>query len=711
LNIVSTTIECFVAIARHHGVDLSIARLGHDYGLDGSEPSNDRILAIAGDHKLQATVLQLDWESLSTLPPASFPIQLRLQDGSSIIALGMMAETGQLRVIDPRVPDKSARLLLGRDELEKNWCGQILLFKRIFRLTDEQQPFGLRWFIPDLWRQRAHLRDVAVTAVMLYGFALAMPIFFQLVIDKVLVHHSYSTLYVLLVGVVIFVVFEAILQFLRQYLLLYATNKIDIRLASRVFAHLVSLPVGFFEQNLAGVVTQHMQQNSRIREFLTGRLFLTLLDAAALVVFIPVLLLYSVKLTMILLVFCILVALIIASLMGPFRRRLTSLYQAEAERQGMLVETIHGMQTIKALALEPRQRNKWEERVANSTLMRFRVGKISAIAQASTGSMDKLMLIAIIGVGATDVFAGTLTVGALVAFQMLSNRVSGPLLQIVGLINEYQETALSVRMLGEIMNRAPEVSIRGLTHTLQGDISFEDVSFSYQPEVRVLEHITFRIPRGRMIGVVGRSGSGKTTLARMIQGLYQAQEGTIRFDGVNARDIDIANLRRSIGVVPQETFLFHGTVRENIAVSRPGATLEEVVRAARMAGADEFIDRLQQGYDTLLKENATNLSGGQRQRLAIARALLNEPRILIFDEATSALDPESEALILRNLSTIASGRTVFMITHRLTSLAGADALLVFDRGRIIQSGRHAELINLPGLYRELWLEQSRHFQS
>ena len=474
----------------------------------------------------------------------------------------------------------------------------------------------------------------------------------------------------------------------------------------------MSLPVVFFERVAAGVLVQHMQQSRRVREFLTGRLFVTLLDASALLIYIPVLFIYSAKLAGILLLFCVLIAAVIAAVIVPFRARLTRLYQAEAERQGLLVESIHGMGTVKALALEPRQRRDWEERSAQTVEMHFRVGRLSALAHSGTALLDKLMLVAIIVVGATDVFAGALSVGALVAFQMLCGRVSGPLVQLVSLIHEYQETALSVRMLGEVMNRPPEqaAGARGLRPPLSGAINFENVMFSYVPGQRVVDNVSFNLPPGTMVGIVGRSGSGKTTLARLIQGLYPVQEGVIRFDGQDAREIDTQYLRSSIGVVLQETFLFKGTVRDNIAMSRPDATQEQILDAARMAGASEFIERLPQGMETPLEEGATNLSGGQKQRLAIARALLSEARILIFDEATSALDPESEGIVQHNLAAMKHGRTVVMITHRLSSLTGADAILVMDRGRIVAYGTHNELAQRPGLYQDLWRQQTKFAQ-
>lgn len=704
-----TALSCFVAVARHHGVDLTVERLAHDHALGDTEPTTEKLLRIAQENGFKAQDAALDWQGLIRQPAAAFPFLLRLRNGNSVVAVGFKADTSEVAIADP-LADKAAPLLLSHDTLGSAWSGEAVFLKRIYRLADERQPFGIRWFVPEILRQKSVFRDVAVAALVLHFLALVLPIFFQLVIDKVLTHESYSTLYVLAGGAAIFLVFEAVFGFLRQYLLLFATSKIDLRLATRVFSHLLSLPIVFFERTLAGVLLQHVQQNRRIREFLTGRLFLTLLDASVLVVFVPVLFLYSAKLAVILLVFCAAIALVIASMIGPFRRRLLELYQAEAQRQGLLVETIHGMGTVKSLTLEPRQRKEWENRVAHATSMQFRVGQISASAHAATNLLEKLMLITIIAVGAHDVFANTLSVGALVAFQMLSSRVSGPLVQIVSLINEYQETALSVRMLGEVMNRPAESALgaRGLRPALGGEVIFENVNFSYGVGPRAVDGVSFHVPAGAKVGIVGRSGSGKTTLARLIQGLYPVQEGSIRFDGVNIRDVDVAHLRRNIGIVLQETFLFRGTVRENIGMTKPDATLEEIVGAARLAGAEEFIDRLPQGIDTVLEESAANLSGGQKQRLAIARALLLQPRILIFDEATSALDPESEAIVQRNLAAIGQGRTMFVITHRLSWLVDADSVFVMDRGRIVDFGRHEALMAHPGLYRDLWQQQTKY---
>lgn len=705
-----TAIQCLTAIAQHHGLQINPERIIDEYAIANEEATSQLLQRIATDIGLKAKVGSLNWQSLFE-QSGVFPILARLNNGSGAIIVGVRKEPSpRVAVLNPSGGNTNIEFL-NQEQWTKQWSGDVMFLKRHYPLDDPNQPFGLRWFIPEILKQKAAFRDIAIAALAMHLLALASPIFFQLVIDKVLVHQSLSTLWTLGIGVLMALIFDAIFGFLRQLLTLSATNKIDMRLTRRSFAQLLSLPIDYFETTSAGVINRHMHQLESIRQFLTGRLFFTALDVTALLLFLPILFTYSVKLAMVVLGFSLLIASIIAALLPSYRRRLEALYNAEGRRQALLVETIHGMRTVKALAIEPMQRRIWDQLSAQAITMHFRVGKLSITGVAITDFLGKLLPIAIIVLGAQDVFQQQLSIGALIAFQMLSGRVSSPLLQIVGLINEYQQTALSVRMLGEIMNRPSEgrSSMGGLRPQLAGEITFDNVTFRYPgANVAALDRANFVIPAGKVIGIVGRSGSGKTTLTKLIQGLYALQEGIIRFDGIDGREMDLSHLRRQIGVVLQENFLFRGTVRDNIAVTRPGASFEDIVAVAQAAGADEFIERLPQGYDTLLEENAANLSGGQKQRLSIARALLSQPRILILDEAASALDPESESIFIRNLSRIAVGRTVIMISHRLSTLVNAHAILVMEQGKLIDSGRHIELLNRCATYQQLWNQQTSH---
>ena len=710
-----TSLKCLALVGRHHGVDMSVDRLIHDYSLVDAEPSTRRLLRMAKDGGFKVKQTRLKWRQLRQMGHA-FPTMARLRNGNYVIMVGLRQVEGddgkikeELAIFDP-LADRNDFLFLGRKDFEKNWDGDVILTKRRFSLLDSQQPFSLRWFLPEIARQWTAFIDVVVAAVFMYLLALVVPLFFQIVIDKVLVNKAENTLQVITVGICIALMFDAILNYMRSYLLLHATSKIDVRVATRTFQHMLNLPMNYFEKMTAGVLTKHMQQGSKIREFLTGSLFLTLLDSAALVVFLPVLYYYSSHLCFIVLGFSALLAMTIGVLLGPYRRRLEALYVAEGDRQAMLVETIHGAQTVKALSMEPTQRKKWDDRSAQAIAMHYRVGKISIAATTVSKLLEKLMTVTIVFVGANLVFADKITVGALVAFNMISGRVSGPLVQMVSLIHSYQECALSVRMLGEVMNRPAESGLgHGLRPPIDGKIEFEDVSFSYSPtSTPALDGVSLEIPSGKIVGLVGRSGCGKTTITRLVQGMYAIQSGLIRVDGLDMRELDISHMRQNIGVVLQENFLFRGTVRENIGMAKSNATFQEIVYAAKLAGADEFVERMPQSYDTMLEESGSNLSGGQKQRLAIARALLTNPRILIFDEATSALDPESEGIIQRNLKSIAKGRTVIIVSHRLSTMTGCDAIVVLDRGKVQNIGNHRALLDESKVYQELWYQQMGH---
>jgi subfamily B ATP-binding cassette protein HlyB/CyaB len=707
---VNTTLLCLAGLLNHHGRELEPARLARDYGLDGRELDDSFVTRIAGDHGFEAAVVRASWRKLCRLGEA-LPALARLKNGHTVALLAIVHEAGVAKAVvhDP-LAEGSSQLRVPRRAFLRAYSGKITLLRPVRDAPTAEKTFGIGWFIPEILKQSSIMRDVAIAAIVLQFLSLASPIFFQLVVDKVLVHESPTTLTVLLIGVGLALVLDGLFRYLRQYLLLFATNRIDIRLARKTFEKLMSLGLTFFEKNTAGVLTQHMQQTERIRQFLTGRLFGTVLDGFGLLIFLPLMWFYSPKLTLVTLGFGALIALAILVLIGPFRRRLEALYMADGARQSLLVESVHGIQTVKSLALETNRQREWERRAAATVRMQFGVGRISAVADAIVQSLQTAMTVAIVAVGALDVFAHQLTLGALIAIQIMAGRVVQPLVQIVSLLKAYQETAMSVRMLGSIMNAPTESlgAVGGLRTHLEGRIGFERVTFRYagRPSPALVE-FDLEIQPGTLVGIMGRSGSGKTTLTRLIQGLYGAEEGVIRIDGNDLRELDLVHLRRQIGVVLQENFLFKGTIRDNLAVTRPDASMREVVRAAELAGAAEFITRLPRGFDTAIEESGTNLSGGQRQRLAIARALLAEPRILIFDEATSALDPESELIVQENLARIARGRTVLIVSHRLSSIAGADVIVVMDKGRLVATGKHRELLGSCPLYHQLWFQQNR----
>jgi len=705
-----TLAYCLASICRHHNIDADVRRMLHEYAIE-EEPSLDLLLKMADDLGLHARRGRMGWRKLEEREHI-FPCMALTREGRGVVLCGMREAEGKeepvLGVWNPAPPQGQAPGIewISRQEHEQRHTGEVVLFKRTFSLLDEEQPFGLRWFIPEFARQRRLLGEVALAVLTISAIGLVTPLFFQLVVDQVLVHQSYTTLTVLGVAVCIALVFNAVLEYLQNYLLIFATNRIDIRLATKTFRKLLSLPVDFYERISSGVLIKHMQQTEKIRQFLSGSLFFSLLELISLAVFLPILFWYSGKLTAVVLLFTLLMAGVIASLIKPFQRRLEELYLAEGRRQGMLVETIHGVRTVKSLALEPVLQRKWNDTAAYAITRYFNVAKISMTARTLSNWLERLMGVCIIWVGALAVFNGEISVGALIAFNMLAGRVTGPLVRIVGLVHEYQQTSLSVRMLGVVMNSREEQVGGGIRQPLRGEISFENIRFQYLPDAPpAIRDFSYLIRPGSTVGLVGRSGSGKTTVTKLMQGLYPLQQGVIKYDGIDIREIDRAHLRSHIGVVLQDNYFFHGTIRENLTLTKKDATMEEVIYAARIAGAEEFIQKLPRGYDSMLEENASNLSGGQRQRLAIARALLPNPRILIFDEATSALDPESETLIRHHLKQIARDRTVFIISHRLSILCRADDIIVLEQGSILEHGTHRQLVAKQGLYASFWQQQ------
>ena len=709
-----TRLTAFTLIARHHNKPVDIRELMHAYAVEDGEVRDSLFRKIVHDYGFGLKSVRLSWRELRKSGTV-FPCIAEKPDGTYAVFCGFRSvpgdqgETVEAVLADPASETYSTPehfIFLGEKAFAENFSGRFVLLKPRYRLTDENRPFGLAWFIPEFIRQKAVFGEIALMVVLLTVFSLVIPLFFQIVVDKVLVNQAYNTLNVLGIGILCVVVFDALVNFVRSYLLLFATNNIDIATATKTFMHLMKLPVDFFDRVPSGVLLKHMQQTEKIRGFLSGNLFFTILDVLALCVFVPFLLFYSAKLTAVVLGFSALMALVIACLVKPFQRRLDDLYQAEGKRQSMLVESIHGVKTVKSLALEPVQRKIWDDTTAYAIKSYFRVGKISMTAQSVSQFLEMSMTICVIWIGAYLVFEHQLTMGALIAFQMLAGRVTGPLVKMVGLIHEYQQVALSVRMLGVVMNATPEPAGGGVRNPIKGAIDFEGVSFRYRPDLPVVVNdFSLSVKPGQTIGFVGRSGSGKTTVTKLLQGLYSAQQGLVKIDGVDIREIDKAHLRRHIGVVLQENYFFSGTVRANISLPKQNASLEEVIYAAKLAGADEFVSKLPRGYDTVLEENAANLSGGQKQRLAIARALLTNPPILIFDEATSALDPESEEVIRRNLKAIARGRTVLIVSHRLSIVGHADRIVVIDRGKIAELGTHAELVGVEGIYRDFWRQQ------
>ena len=602
------------------------------------------------------------------------------------------------------------------DELPEVASGEALLVtRRLGGAGIDPNTFGFRWFLPSLLRYRKSLAEVMVASLFLQMFALVTPIFFQLIVDKVLVHKGLSTLVVLTVGMVSLGLFETVLQFLRSYVLSHTTNRVDVELGRRLFHHLFRLPLAYFETRAAGQTVARVRELETIRSFLTGQGLTSLLDLVFTVVFFAAMFIYSVKLTLIVLATIPVYILIAAVIRPPLRELINEQFNRGARSQQFLVESIVGAQTLKAASVEPQIQAQWEERLAAYVSTSFDTSVLGSAGQNMIQYVSKIGTALILFIGAEAVIDGSMTVGELIAFNMIAGQVVQPILRLSQLWQDFQQVQVSVARLGDILNAPPEPVPQNLL-TLpppRGAIDFRNVTMRYRPDAPdALRNINLSIRAGEVIGFVGPSGSGKSSLAKLVQRLYSPQMGQVMLDGVDVAQLDPGWLRRQIGVVLQENILFNRTIHENIALSDPAMARARVMYAAKLAGADEFISQLPQGYDTIIEERGANLSGGQRQRIAIARALATNPRILIFDEATSALDYESERIIQNNMAAIAKGRTVLIIAHRLAAVRPCARIVGLVQGEIVEVGSHQELLRREGgLYRRLWELQSQLAQA
>ncbi|MCH5193356.1 MAG: type I secretion system permease/ATPase [Oscillospiraceae bacterium] len=692
-------LQCLVTIAAYYRIPADPKNIIHLLAMEGKVFSDGDIIRGAKLLKIKARYAEIIPEKLIKM---TFPAMLKTSMGYFLI---LKADSERCLVITEK---NNTPHVITMDELCEEWNGEILLF--IPRnINNRDTKFGFKWFIPTIIKYKAPLLEVLLAAFMMQILALLSPLITQSVIDKVLVHNSLSTLDILAIGLLLIAVFETMLSVARNYVFTHTASKIDVILSCRLFNHLFRLPMRYFETRRVGDTVARVRELENIRRFLTGVPMTTLLDSLFIIVYIIVMIFYSTKLTLVTVASIPILAIISALVTPVLKSRLDEKFNCGAESQSYLVEAVTGVQTIKSFAIEPSIQKKWEGLLANYTKAGFKTSILSGNAGAVAQFVQKIFDLAILWLGARLVIDGQLTVGQLVAFRMLAGRVSSPVLRLVQMWQDFQQTSISVQRLGDIFNSKPEPTMDGSKTRLpaiRGDIRFDKVSFRYRPDgAEVIKNMSFGIRPNTVVGIVGRSGSGKSTISKLVQRLYIPESGKILIDGVDLSLADPNWLRTQIGVVLQENFLFNASVRENIALQNPAASMDEIIRAAKIAGAHEFILELSEGYDTMVGEKGTGLSGGQKQRIAIARALLTNPKILIFDEATSALDYESESIIQQNLKEICKGRTVLIIAHRLSTLKDADLIMVVERGQIAEYGTKDKLIEAQGLYYHLLSQQ------
>lgn len=680
---------------RFQGLGVNPEQIRHQFG--NVMIGLPEMLRCAKAFGLKARVTATTWTRLANTP---MPSLATLRDGGFLL-LGKIAED-KLIVLQPGEPQP---IQMMQAEFEAVWDGRLLLMTKRASLADLSRRFDITWFLGAIHKYRRLLSEVLLASFFLQLFALVSPLFFQVVVDKVLVHRSLSTLEVLAIGLVAIALFETLLGILRTYLFSHTTNRIDVELGARLFRHLLALPIGYFQARRVGDSVARVRELENIRNFLTSSGLTLVIDLFFTSIFIAVLFYYSPLLSWIVLASFPFYIGISAAATPLFQQRLDEKFKRGAENQAFLVESVSGIETLKAMAVEPQMQRRWEEQLAGYVAASFRVTSLGNVASQTVQFVSKLVSAAILYFGAKLVIGGELSVGELIAFNLLAGRVSAPVLRLAQTWQDFHQARLSVDRLGDILNTAPEpvynpgqMALAGL----RGDISFENVSFRYRIDgPKILHDINLDVPAGQVIGVVGTSGSGKSTLAKLVQRLYLPESGRVLIDGVDIAQVDPARLRRQIGVVLQDSTLFNCSIRDNIALVDPAIPAENIMAAATLAGAHDFILKLPEGYDTIVGERGSTLSGGQRQRIAIARALIADPRILIFDEATSALDYESESIVQKNMAQMARGRTVIIIAHRLSALRLADRVITIERGRLIEDGSHQELMKAGGRYSKL----------
>jgi ATP-binding cassette, subfamily B, bacterial HlyB/CyaB len=695
-----TGLLALVVLLKFLRVPADPEQLRHELG-HGAPASASDLVRLAKRLSARAKIVDADVLALAALP---LPAIAETHDGNFFLIAQANAEgfvtqapaTGEVRV-------------LSAEALGAIWSGRLILLTTREGVAGASRRFDVSWFIPALVRYRRLLGEVMLVSFVIQLVALASPLFFQVIIDKVLVHNGLTTLDVMMMALVIVSVFEVLFGGLRTYLFSHTTTRIDVELGSKLFRHLLGLPLGYFETRRVGDSVARVRELETIREFLTSSSVTLVLDLLFTVVFLAVMYLYSGTLLLIVLATLPLYALVSMAVTPTLRRRLDEKFARGAENQSFLVESVTGIQTLKAGAVEPQMQDRWERQLAGYLETSFKAAMLGNWGAQAIQLINKLSMAAILYVGAKLVITQQLSVGELVAFNMLAGRVAMPVLRLSQLWQDFQQVRIAIDRLGDILNQPvePGAGSRQALPKIKGAIRFDRVAFRYRPETpEVLKGIDLEIAPGEVIGVCGPSGSGKSTLSKLVQRLYVPQSGRVLVDGVDLALVDPTWLRRQVGVVLQENILFNRSVRDNIALVDPTLPMQSVMAAAQLAGAHEFILELPEGYDTRIDERGANLSGGQRQRIAIARALVTGPRILIFDEATSALDAESEEIIQRNLKLMAQGRTVIIIAHRLSAIRGCDRIVTVEAGRIVEEGPHETLVRSGGRYAQLYAKQT-----
>jgi ATP-binding cassette, subfamily B, bacterial HlyB/CyaB len=702
-----------IQAGRHQGVELDPNEYRQTQG--EAAPSAAALSLWAQNAGFWSRAVRIRWRHLLRFQDAG-PVVLLFADGSAGLLTGANPAERFVFIANPCAPAGTPPVAVDELRLAEIWTGQAVLLRAARNATTTDAQFNLRWLARLVLQERRALRDIGLASLTISILTVFPPLLVMATVNKVLQFHSLSTLVLLSAVMAIVFAYETLLGYARRLIISVVGARLDTKLSLHLFNRLLRLPLDYFERHPAGETMYRVTQLYRVREFLTGKLLTTFLDLVTLGVLLPVLFYLNPILASVVLVCAVAIALIILAYLIPLRVLYMRVVAAETWKAAALGETIVGIRTVKSLGLEPQRRALWDERIAEAGKWRLAFGQLANWPQTLVNPIERLMVLGTMMIGAYLAMndPSGYMVGGLFAFMMLSGRVAAPLVGLARLVEEYEEINAAIGEAGSVLNRPMESDAPsgGVRPRFAGAISFQDVTFTYAGSaVPALDRVSFAVPEGSMLGIVGRSGSGKSTIARLLQGINRDYHGFVKIDGADLREINLRHLRQSFGVVLQDNFLFRGSVRDNIIAGRPGLTLSDAIEAARLAGAEEFIECMPNGYETQIEEGSPNLSGGQRQRLAIARALIHDPRILILDEATSALDPQSEAVVSANLQRIAHGRTMVIVSHRLSSLTECDHILVLEQGKVADLAPHNVLLDRCSIYRQLWTQQNRHLES
>lgn len=690
----------FDVICKINNIPVDLRAIVRENGITNEEISVEELLLIAKHAEFKAKLKNIDLSDAKKYP---FPAIFILKNKTYGVILKPDFENEKALVF---IPEEQKARELTFEELSEIGSGEYIFLSH--KLINEQIKFGFKWFFIEIMKYKRIIAEVMLGSFVVQLFGLVTPLFTQVILDKVIVHRSMSTLDVLGIAFVAVSIFEFLLNLTRNYIFIHTANKIDAKLGAKLFHHLFALPFVYFESRKVGNIISRIRELDQIREFITNKSVSVIIDLFFSTVFLVVMFVYSRILTFVVLFIVALIAILYVTMTPELRARLENKFQMSAQSNSYLVEAVTGVQTVKSLSIEGIMQKKWNDYLGRYVKSGFNLSVMSNFAGNLSNLFQKMMTIAILWIGVTLVIKNQLTIGQLIAFQMFANQFTAPVMRLVNLWNEFQQVLLGVDRLGDILNNPVEItSSKAITLLkINGSVRVENLSFKYTPNgPMVLNKINLNIKAGQSIGLVGRSGSGKSTITKLIQKLYLPFEGTIYIDEVDIRQMNPIWLRNNIGVVLQENYLFSGTIRDNISMPKPDAPIEMIIQAAQISGAHSFISEMPEGYDTIVGERGSTLSGGQRQRIAIARALITNPKIIIFDEATSALDYESERVIMENLDKIKRGRTMFIIAHRLSTVKNCDLIVALDKGNIIEAGTHEELISKKGYYYNLYTQQ------